>query len=160
MIRKHGTSAHRNAFDAICQKTAEKNALQAKKEAEILDPLRAERREMLDKIDATRALVALAENQLENEIAEKQLENKIAQKRKVPPRKGEISSRECVSQSLARSRKGHKASRSQSRRACIGRACRSSASRQKSRNRSCRARIDQLCRSLARSQASRDARGR
>ena len=64
MIRKHGTSAHRKAFDAIRQKIAEKNALQAKREAEILDPLRAERREMLEKFDAMTAAVAL-EKQLE-----------------------------------------------------------------------------------------------
>ena len=71
MIRKHGTSAHLNAFDAIRQKYAEKNALQAKKEAEILDPLRAERRKMLENIDAMEAAVALAQKQSENKIAEK-----------------------------------------------------------------------------------------
>ena len=87
MIRKHSTSAHRKAFDAIRQKFAEKNTLQAQREAEILDPLRAERREMLEKLDAMTAAVALAQKQLDNKIAEKQLENKIAEKRKVPPRK-------------------------------------------------------------------------
>ena len=44
MIRKYGNSADRNAFEAIRQDYAEKNALYDKKEAEILDPLRAERR--------------------------------------------------------------------------------------------------------------------
>ena len=90
MIRKHGTSAHRKAFDAIRQKIAEKNALQAKKEADSLDPLRAERRKMLDKIDAMKAAVALAQKQLENKIAEKQLENRIAEKGKsTTPQNGE-----------------------------------------------------------------------
>ena len=42
---------------------------------------------MLDKLDAMKAVLALAEKQLENKIAEKQLEKKIAEKRKVPPRK-------------------------------------------------------------------------
>ena len=60
MIRKHGTSAHRNAFEAIRQHYAENNALYDKKEAKILDPLRAERRKMLEKIDAMKAAVALA----------------------------------------------------------------------------------------------------
>ena len=71
MIRKYGNSADRNAFEAIRQDYAEKNALYDKREAEILNPLRAERREMLDEIDAMKALVALAEKQLENAIAEK-----------------------------------------------------------------------------------------
>ena len=61
MIREHGTSAHRNAFEAIRQHYTEKNALYDKKEAEIFDPLIAERREMVDKIDATKAAVALAQ---------------------------------------------------------------------------------------------------
>ena len=42
---------------------------------------------MLDKIDATKASVALAQKKLENEIAKKQLENNIAERRKVPLRK-------------------------------------------------------------------------
>ena len=71
MIRKYGNSTDRNAFEAIRQNYAEKNALYDIKEADILDPLRAERREMLDEIDAMKALVALAEKQLENAIAEK-----------------------------------------------------------------------------------------
>ena len=87
MIRKHGTRAHRKAFDALRQKWAEKNTLQAKKEAEILDPLRVETREILDKFDAMTAAVALAQKQLDNKIAEKQLEKQIAEKRKVPPQK-------------------------------------------------------------------------
>ena len=87
MIRKHGTRAHRKEFDTLRLKWAEKNALQAKKEAEILDPLRAETREILEKFDAMTAAVALAQKQLDKTIAEKQLENRIAEKRKVPPRK-------------------------------------------------------------------------
>ena len=71
MIRKHSTSAHRKVFDAIRQKFAEKNTPQAQREAEILDPLRAERRKMLENIDTMEAAVALAQKQSENKIAEK-----------------------------------------------------------------------------------------
>ena len=87
IVRKYGNSANCNSFEAIRQDYAEKNALLDKKEAEILDPLRAETREMVDRLDATNAVLALAEKQLENKIAEKQLENKIEEKKKVPPRK-------------------------------------------------------------------------
>ena len=73
MIRKYGKSADRNAFEAIRQDYAEKNALYDKKEAEILDPLRVERRKMLNRIDAMKAAVALAQKQSEQNIAEKQL---------------------------------------------------------------------------------------
>ena len=71
IVRKYGNSANRNSFEAICQDYAEKNALLDKKEAEILDPLRAETREMVDRLDAMKAVLALAEKQLENTIAEK-----------------------------------------------------------------------------------------
>ena len=87
MIRKYGNSVNRNSFEAIRQDYAEKNALYDKKEAEILDPLKPETHKMGDRLDATKAVHALAEKQSENEIAKKQLENKIAEKRKVPPRK-------------------------------------------------------------------------
>ena len=42
---------------------------------------------MVDKLDAMKAVLALAEKQVEKKIVEKQLENKIAEKRKVPPPK-------------------------------------------------------------------------
>ena len=73
MIRKYGNSEDCNAFEAIRKHYAEKNALYDKKEAEILDPLRVERRKMLNRIDAMKAAVALAQKQSEQNIAEKQL---------------------------------------------------------------------------------------
>ena len=46
-----------DSFEAIRYDYAEKNALLDKKEAEIIDPLRAETREMLDKLDAMKAVL-------------------------------------------------------------------------------------------------------